>query len=116
VEIEEYRNALSSDTLRSKVRGVQHNPMLWGGQQVLIRFDNDWGASVVNHSGSYGVELAVIHFDAEGMEDWDIRYDTPLTELYGVIGWLDPETLRDLLEKIARLTPNGNLNEIEEGN
>lgn len=68
---------------------------------MMIRFANDYGASIVHHDGSYGVELAVVAFGSSSREDWEIVYDTPITD--DVIGWLDPMTLIDTLRRIAAL-------------
>ena len=43
------------------------------GVQFVVTFPNGFGASVVNHRSSYGVEMAVL--DREGA----ITYDTPIT-------------------------------------
>lgn len=65
------------------------------GLHAEWRFDNGYGASVVNHMGSYGVELAVLHHGR-------ITYDTPITN--DVIGWVgSPEELRALLIAIRDL-------------
>lgn len=68
------------------------------GTQRLYRFDNGYGASVVQSSMSYGTELAVIKWDGE---DWDLCYDTEITD--DVIGWLTDEMLADLLDRIEAL-------------
>ena len=79
-----------------------------GGWQVLFKFDNDYGASVVCTTagifgGSYGAmsglwELAVIRWDGE---DYELTYDTPITD--NVIGWLGPEEVDEILYKIKAL-------------
>jgi hypothetical protein len=66
-----------------------------GGMQVIVKFRNGYGASVVNHSFSYGVELAVL--DPRG----EITYDTPITG--DVLGWLDSESLAKALKEIEAL-------------
>ncbi len=69
------------------------------GKQILIRFDNGYGVSVVQFycplpsyhpmielSGSYGVneglyELAVVKFEREGdIRNFEICYDTPIAD------------------------------------
>lgn len=58
-------------------------------------FNNGYGASVVNHMGSYGVELAVLYHGR-------ITYDTPITD--DVIGWIgSPAELVELLRQIRDL-------------
>jgi hypothetical protein len=80
-----------------------------GGPQKVYRFANDYGASVVCHVGSYGYprkwELAVLKYDGAGEWDWNICYDTPLTE--GVIGHLTAGEVRDLLVRIEALPKDG---------
>ena len=65
-----------------------------------IQFDNGYGASVVKHEFSYGgkdglYELAVL--DTNG----DLTYETPITD--DVIGYLRPEDVTDVMEKIQKL-------------
>lgn len=65
-----------------------------------ITFDNGYGASVVKHEHSYGgdkglYELAVLD------KDGNLIYDTPITD--DVIGYLRPEDVTDVMEKIQQL-------------
>jgi hypothetical protein len=65
-----------------------------------IHFDNGFGASVVKHLFSYGgdkglYELAVLDSDGE------LTYNTGITD--NVIGWLRPEDVTDIMEKIQLL-------------
>lgn len=74
-----------------------------GGIQKLYKFDNNFGASVVKHSFSYGGndgkwELAVIQFDGD---DWGITYDTPITD--DVIGYLSDGGVEEILRHIQAL-------------
>lgn len=69
------------------------------GVYSRIHFANGYGASVVCHTGSYGgpeglYELAVLKGDS-------ICYDTPITS--DVLGWLEPESVTDLLRQIETL-------------
>ena len=55
-----------------------------GGTQVVHKFDNGYGASVIRHSFSYGndrglFELAVLKFIPD-TDDFDLDYDTPITD------------------------------------
>ena len=68
-----------------------------GTESVWVRiwFDNGYGASIIKTPFSYGVELAVLSSDVE------VDYTTPVTN--DVLGWLDPVTLKEALEKISQL-------------
>lgn len=73
------------------------------GSQVIHKFENDYGASVVQHEFSYGSEdglseLAVLKFNGD---DWDLTYDTEITD--DVIGYLTDEDVQDLLVRIEKL-------------
>jgi hypothetical protein len=70
-----------------------------GGVMSRIYFENGYGASVVNTPYTYGgdkglYELAVI-------KDDELCYDTPITN--DVIGYLRPEDVTDVMEKIQQL-------------
>lgn len=74
------------------------------GIHYIFKFDNDYGASVVKHTFSYGHEsdrweLAVIKF-YRGNE-WDIDYNTKITD--DVIGYLTDDRVRELLGEIQKL-------------
>lgn len=76
-----------------------------GGTQVVHRFENNFGASVVRHNFSYGgdeglFELAVLEFPNE-TEEYHLTYDTEITD--DVLGYLDEEGVQDLLTKIEQL-------------
>lgn len=76
------------------------------GEQKLYRFDNNYGASVVRHSFSYGSEeglweLAVLIFDTGA--NWNLTYDTPVTS--DVLGHLTNDDVEATLAKIEAL-PN----------
>jgi hypothetical protein len=73
------------------------------GTQRLYRFDNGYGASVVRGPGTYGGgsglwELAVIKWYGE---EWDLCYDTPITD--EVLGWNTEDDIADLLDRIELL-------------
>ncbi|MCO0831936.1 hypothetical protein NFX39_02345 [Fructobacillus sp. W13] len=72
--------------------------------QVVYKFSNGYGASVVFHFGSYGYEnglceIAVLKFDDNGR--YDICYTTPITE--DVIGYADDKTRDEVLKQIKEL-------------
>lgn len=73
--------------------------------QYLFKFDNGYGASVVN-CYYYGYcnrykpwELAVVKFDSD--DNFELDYDTDITD--DVIGYLDDEEVRNLLKRISEL-------------
>lgn len=86
------------DTL-SEVNGVFEINGLNGGWQVLFKFDNGYGASVIKSMFSYGIELAVIKFNENN--DWSLCYETEITN--DVIGHLNKDDLLLLLERIKNL-------------
>ncbi len=70
-----------------------------GGLCYEFKFDNEFGASVVKHSGSYGnmndlFELAVL-------KNGSITYTTEITD--DVLGWLSNEEVIEALENIMNL-------------
>ena len=73
-----------------------------GGVQKIFEFPNGYGASVVIHNFSYGLELALLDADHNIIQHAEITDD--------VCGFLNVDTCNDILEKIARL-PNKNLTE-----
>lgn len=73
------------------------------GVQAIVHFENGYGASVIKGYGSYGndeglYELAVIK---GGSENWDICYDSGITE--DVEGHLTPEAVTYYLQRIKSL-------------
>lgn len=80
---------------------------LLGGIQKIYRFDNGFGASVVQHQGSYGFdkglwELAVLKFNDDGKRE--LTYDTDITD--DVIGNLSDEQVSGIVSLIKNL-PSG---------
>lgn len=76
----------------------------FGGVQYLFKFENNFGASVIKHNGSYGHyndlwELAVIRFYRN--DEWNLTYDTDITD--DVIGYLSDERVQELLTEISKL-------------
>lgn len=75
-----------------------------GGVQTIYRFDNGYGASVVNHSFSYGTEMAVIKFTGSGLEDFGLCYDSGITN--DVLGHLNHTDVERYLGIIEQLPPS----------
>lgn len=78
---------------------------IWDDQRVY-RFDNDFGASIIYHQGSYGyeqglIELAVIRWKEDGT-NWWLTYDTEITD--DVIGYLSQQEAKDILQKIKEIS------------
>lgn len=74
-----------------------------GGDQIIHKFNNGYGASVVKHDFSYGGkqglwELAVIYFYED---DWSITYNTEITN--DVLGNLTDKDVTSTLNKIEKL-------------
>ena len=72
-------------------------------QQLLYRFENNYGASVIYHYGSYGYnqglfELAVIKWHET---EWGLCYETEITD--DVLGYLAIGQVENLLERIKNL-------------
>lgn len=77
-----------------------------GHFQRLFRFDNGFGASVVRGEYTYGGpegrwELAVVRVTGGGDFDFELTYDTSITD--DVIGWLDEDEVQALLTRIRDL-------------
>ena len=71
-----------------------------GGVQARIQFDNGYGASVVRSQYTYGGDRGLYELAVFG-KDGHITYDTPITN--DVIGYLRPEDVTDVMEKIQQL-------------
>ena len=76
------------------------------GTQKIYRFENGYGASVVRHKYSYGNkeglwELAVIKFNGKDNTEWEINYNTSLTN--DVVGHLDNHEVERWLKNIKEL-------------
>lgn len=103
-----------STELRNLPEGAQvvRNASPYDGVQFVVRFPNNWGASIIHNKYSYGVELATVHWDHTDadMDDFDLRDSAIGTSVFG---YLDPTELLELLGRIRLLTPNGN--ELTEG-
>lgn len=87
------------------------NRAINGGDQIVLKFDNGFGASVVRGPFTYGgdkglYELGVIKFNESG-DNFGLTYDTPITE--DVIGYLSEQECFDYFKQIMALcNPNTN--------
>ena len=76
------------------------------GVQSLYYYNNGWGASVINHMGSYGNELGVIQHN-RATNTWHLYQDSPITASGGgVIGYLNTKRLNETLALIKALPDN----------
>ena len=102
---------------------------VFDGTQRLYRFENNFGASVIRHSGSYGgndglYELAVIIWDPKDnitlvetdrykrITGWMICYSTAITN--DVIGYLEEDQVNTILSFIEKLNEFGNFSNDED--
>ena len=77
--------------------------------QVVYRFRNGYGASVINTGAGSGrykklYELAVIRFRSQEEESWDLCYETPITD--DVITSLDSKEVAKILNRVGDLPPD----------
>jgi hypothetical protein len=68
---------------------------VYNGYQLIFMFSNGYGASVVEHDYSKGLEIAVLDSNNK------ITYDTPITD--DVLGYLTDEEANTILERISKL-------------
>jgi len=76
------------------------NPM--GEEYGIVsrtQFDNGYEASVVKSKYTYGGDKGL--YELAVFKDGEICYDTPITN--DVIGYLRPEDVTDVMEKIQKL-------------
>ena len=71
-----------------------------GGVQVVITFDNGYGASVVCTPHTYGGDKGLYELAVLGT-DGHLTYSTPVTN--DVMGYLRPEDVTDVMAKIQQL-------------
>lgn len=70
------------------------------GQKWKFRFDNGYGASVINDG--YGAEEGLYELAVLDRDD-HLTYSTPVTD--DVLGWLTVEQVVEALDQIEALTP-----------
>lgn len=74
----------------------------WGNERYIFQFANGYGASVIRSRQSYGGPEGF--YELAFLKDGKINYKTPITN--DVVGWLDPDEVEELLDKIKAL-PGG---------
>lgn len=67
-------------------------------QRAIVTFPNGYGIDFVVGFGSYGLEAAIITHDDD---DWDICYDSPITD--DVLGYLNLDDVSKLLKRVSEL-------------
>lgn len=87
----------------NKIREINRGIIL--GDQVVYKFDNGYGASVISngmgvYAGEGQYELAVLKF-YDNSDNYELCYDTPITD--DVVCDLMAEAVNELLERIEKL-------------
>ena len=72
-----------------------------GGYQLLFRFENNYGASCINTTGSYGNEIAVVYFPDKVDYKYKLTYSTSVTD--DVLGHLTEDEALKTLEAIKNI-------------
>jgi hypothetical protein len=75
------------------------------GMQILFKFPNDYGISLVCHAFSYGnasdeFEIAIAKFEPDS-DNWRVTYDTDITG--DVLGYQSKEDVIDVIQKTIAL-------------
>ena len=77
----------------------------FAGRQVIYRFPNGYGASVVNgrilHGFPFYVELAVVKYSNKDDNKFELTYETPITNDIELPD--NDEELKDMLIRIKEL-------------
>lgn len=100
-EIVSLSESQDSDLARYVIQSGHHPSGM--GYQILMRFPNRYGASIVRTPFSYGgregkFELAVLRWSGENSS---IDYTTPITD--DVLGYLEKGDVLETLRKIKEL-------------
>ena len=85
---------------------VYFNGINNSGYQMIIKFPNGYGASVINNIHSYTdndneFEIAVIKKTGPEVDDLKLCYDTPITD--DVIGHLEEKEVIEYIYKVKDL-------------
>jgi hypothetical protein len=76
------------------------------GMQLMFRFPNNYGLSIVCHSFSYGnddakFEIAVLKFNSDNNKDWNLTYTTDITN--DVLGYQSKEDVFSIIDRVILL-------------
>lgn len=97
---------LSQHPYQSKHAPIQmtNHPSGLDGVQLLFRFDNNYGASVIHTAFSYGIEAALIRWEAGAADDdFTVVDDHEMTPQPGIFPYLDLPSLENVLDAIKNL-------------
>ena len=81
---------------------IEFKPNPMGAEFGIVsrtKFDNGYEVSVVKSPHSYGGDKGL--YELAIFKDGEICYDTPITD--DVIGYLRPQDVTDVMEKIQKL-------------
>lgn len=92
--------------LKAKYKPFETKSHPLGGVQKIYKFDNGFGASIVQNNYSYGGkeglwELAVLELFEDGTNTF--RNDTSVAD--DVVGYLTEDDVEEYLKKIENLDP-----------
>ena len=83
-------------------KDIEFKPNPMGADFGIVsrtKFDNGYEVSVVNSPYTYGGDMGL--YELAIFKDGEICYDTPITD--DVIGYLKPEDVTELIQKIQKL-------------
>jgi len=77
-----------------------------GKAQVVYRFRNGYGASMIwdRASSGSGYEIAVTRYEGPDDNSWELCYETPITS--DVLVRLDADEAREVLKQVGDLPPD----------
>lgn len=85
----------------------------YGPGQFLVRFANDYGASLIHDLHGHGVELGVIRYPSDDPHEFEFVYGTSINEYDSILGGIETpaELLRYLTEIAGWEKPREEYNE-----
>ena len=100
--LDEVLNVL--EPFKEHIHEIKDNPFDYF--QIIFKFMNNYGLSIINTSISHGLEAGVIKF--EDNNNWKLDYVNPVIN-EDTIGYLKKEDLIDLINKVKSLNEKGEL-------